>query len=156
MAPVHETYSFEDVTNRLSNVVFDKDNNTSANTSADMQILYIRGMQIDNTGNADSWMFAVQHGNQTSLVTYGKNGETITDGNTGFRAPPIPMDRIISPGELFNRSHAIIAGTQQDSLPKPMELELQGANYTLTISGNDRTRILVFDATTGALTYSNE
>lgn len=156
VSPEHETFSFGEATGRLSNIVFDESNNITANASTDRQILYIRGMHIDETGLADSWMFVVRHGNQTSIVTYGNHGETITEENAGFRALPIPMNRIISPGELFNRSRAIIAGTQQDSLPKPMELELQGTNYTLTISGKDRTSIQVFDATTGALIYSNE
>ncbi|MDD4136501.1 MAG: hypothetical protein PHT99_01220 [Methanoregula sp.] len=154
--PEHETYSFESVTKRLADVVFDEDNNIPANTTTDRQILYFRGMQMDNAGNADNWMFIVRHGDTVSIVAYDKYGETITGWNTSYQAQAIPMDRILSPVELFNRNQAIIFVPQQDTSPGPTELELQRTNYTLTISGKDKTRILIFDATTGVLTFSNE
>ncbi len=151
----HGSYSFDDVTGRLPVVDLDAGNASRTNATEGRHILYIRGTDMDETGAAGSWMFAVRHANRTSLVTYDRRGETISDGSTGFTGQEIFLDRIVSPAQLLDMNRAVIFKTLPDG-SESAELELWGGNYTLTITGRDKTRILLFDAKTGALTLSND
>jgi len=154
MGPMHETYRFERLTTVLSG--FEEEGNITGNVTPERQVLYIRGLQLDAAGNAESWMMVVLHGSNTSLITCDKYGDTISPWNTSPRMQEIPMNRIVTPNELFNRSHTIIFSRQNESSPDPMVLELSGSTYTLTITGQDRISVLTFDAITGALTKSHE
>ena len=152
----HGIYSFDDVTGRLSAASVDEGNNSPTNTTGEKQILYIRGIHVDEKGAAASWMFAVRDGNRTSLVTYDDRGETMSDVSAGFSGKEILLDQIVTPPQLLERNGAIIFKTQPENRSEVMDLELWGDNYTLTMAGRDRTRILIFDAKTGALTVSND
>jgi len=155
-SPLHNTYSFDEVTGRLAFVAPDTGNSTQTNTTEENHILYIRGTDMDETGAAESWMFAVRHGNQTSLVTFDSRGKTISDGSAGFKGQEIFLDQIVTPGMLFDRNRAAILKTQPENSSGSTELELWGGNYTLTIAGQNKTRVLIFDAKTGALILSND
>ncbi len=155
-SPSHNTYSFDEVTGRLASLSLDSGNGTLTNATEINHVTYIRGSGLDETGAADSWMFAIRYGNRTSLVTYDSRGETISDGVSGFNGQEIFLDRIVSSAVLFNKNRDTIFRMQTEKSPGSMELELWGGNYTLTITGQDKTRILIFDAKTGALTLSND
>ena len=150
------TYSFDEVSGRLAAVALDAGNGTQTNTTDEKHVLYIRGTGVDETGDAGSWMFAVRYGNRTSLVTYDNRGETVSDGSAGFNGQEIFLDQVVSPGVLFDRNRAAIFNTLEAYSPGSTELELWGGNYTLTLAGQNKTRVLIFDAKTGALTLSND
>ena len=155
-SPSRNAYSFDDVTGRFAGVALDAGNGTQTNTTEEKHILYIRGTGVDETGAADSWMFAVRYGNRTSLVTYDSRGETVSDGSAGFNGQEIFLDQIVTPPLLLDRNSAAIFRTQPENSSESTELELWGGNYTLTIAGQNKTRVLIFDAKTGALTLSND
>ena len=155
-SPSHVTYSFDEATGRLAALALDVGNGTQTNTTEEKHILYIRGIGVDETGAADSWMFAVRYGNRTSLVTYDSRGETVSARSTGFDGQEIFLNQIVSPGMLFDRNRAAIFNTQEEYTQESTDLELWGGNYTLTVTGQNKTRILIFDAKTGALNLSND
>ena len=156
MAPVQGTCRFERLTTLLSGTRFEGEENTTGNATPDRQVLYIRGLRLGSTGEADNWMMVVRHGGNASLITCDKYGESISRWNTSITMQGIPMDRILTPAELLTRSHTIIFTQQNESDLDPMVLELSGSSYTLTITGRNKTSILTFNAITGALTDSHE
>jgi len=149
-------YSFEDVAARADAIAFDNGNMTNLNTTQDNHILYIRGRNLNEVADAESWAFAVRHGNLSSVVTYDRYGESIVDWPSGFPGQEIPLNQIIPPKELFYRNMALISNGGQANITISKDLTLTGSNYTLTLSGNGKVRTLQFDALSGALISSND
>lgn len=153
---VHVTYSFDRFLSVFSAMQFANGQNTSANATSERHVLYIRGVQMDESGNAESWMAVAREGNITSMISYDKFGERISGTGTNERLPAIPMDRILTPAQLFDQNRDLIFNKPRDASPGPMTLELTDSSYSLIIPGRDTTRILKFDALTGAMIESNE
>lgn len=152
----HVTYGFDRFLSKVSSPQSADVRNLSVNATPDRHFLYIRGVQMDESGNAESWMAVVREGNITSMIFYDKFGERISGTGTNDNLPVIPMDRILTPAQLFNQNRNIVFNKPRDVGPGPMTLELTDRSYTLTIPARNTTRILKFDALTGALIASNE
>jgi hypothetical protein len=149
-------YNFQRVAARVDAISFENNNKTGLNITYDTRIMYILGENLNENADAASWMFAIRHGNQTSVINFDRSGESIVDWPSEFPGQEIQMDQIILPQELFYRNKALIFNGDQDNITLSKELALTGNNYTLTLSGNDKKRILQFDAQSGALTSSND
>jgi hypothetical protein len=131
-------------------------NESQQNVSMEKHIQYIYGADLDENGDAGSWTFIVEHGNQYSIITYSIRGTTITDTPGMIKRPEIFTDQIVTPRGLFEKNHAVIFDTTRTGTAVARDISLSGGNYTLSISGKGTPRILVFDAKTGALTSSND
>lgn len=153
-------YSFDRFLSVLSAAQLSGEENTRTNSSVNetrtRHFLYIRGAQMDESGIAESWVAVVREGNITSMLFYDKFGERITGTSAKDNLPAIPMDRILTPAQLFDQNSNLIFNRPHDTDPGPMALELSDSIYTLTIPIRDTPRILKFDALTGALIESNE
>jgi len=119
-------------------------------------IKYIRGADLDENGDASSWTFVVDHGDQFSFVTYNSRGMIISNSPGTIKRTEIFTDQIIKPRELFEKNRAVIFNTTWTGTDVTRDLSLGGGNYTVTISGDDTLQILTFDAKTGAPTSSND
>jgi hypothetical protein len=91
-----------------------------------------------------------------SLVTYDRSGEKVDTWLGRYPEKEIIISQIITPRKLFEKNREQIFKTPQAITTESRELALAEGNYYLTITGQGKTRSLVFDAKTGALTSSND
>jgi hypothetical protein len=124
----------------------------SLNESADGKTAYyMLSRDVDEAGNATSWIFGVSSGSAAEFLVYDKTGMTTIPWNATLPAEAIVTDSIVSPGSLFSQNKAVIAGSSSPAIPERWDLELQRGIYTLTIISGNSSRSLTFNATTGAL-----
>jgi hypothetical protein len=139
-------------------------NDTPVNESAgtggaarpEKHIKYIRGTNLDENGDASSWTYIIEHGDQFSIVTYNNGAVSMSNSPGTLQRADIVINQIMTPRDLFTKNHDLIVNTTRTGSVVTRDLSLSGGNYSLTISGHGTPRILVFDAKTGALTSSND
>ncbi len=148
--------NFEDIAPDVPYVGINREENPFENTTKTAHIQLIHGYKLDATGNASSWIFVVRQPQQVSLVTYDRSGETVNNWQGGFPENEIIISEIITPRKLFEKNREQIFSTRQAITNESRELALADGKYYLTITGQGKTRLLVFDAKTGALTSSND
>ena len=90
------------------------------------------------------------------LVTYDRSGEKVNTWLGWYPEKEIIISEIITPRELFKKNREQIFPTPHAITTESRELALAEGSYYLTITGQGKTRHLVFDAKTGALTSSND
>lgn len=141
--------SFEDAYQNL------KEYRTNANNKSltpSEKIYYILGKDLDDQGNAKSWVFGVKNDSGFRLLIYDRNGWTdMSLSNSAMPSNDIMIDQIVPPGNLFSENKAAILGDSPSTLPELKELELKEVMYTLTITSGRVIRAIKFNATTGAL-----
>jgi hypothetical protein len=113
-------------------------------------VYYIRSMRVDESGNATGWTFEINNGHETEFLIYERTGWT-TIANATLPSEEIILDNIVSPGRLFSQNKAVLAGNPSLAIPEQREIELQRGIYKITITSGSASRILTFNATTGAL-----
>jgi hypothetical protein len=113
-------------------------------------VYYMRSKEADGTGNATGWIFGVYNGNKSEFLVYDRTGWT-TIANATLPSEEIVLDSVVSPGSLFSQNKAVISGNPSLVIPERRDIELQRGIYKLTITSGSTTRILTFNATTGAL-----
>jgi hypothetical protein len=121
-------------------------------SSVDKRIYYILARDVDDSGNAMSWVFGVNYGMGDRLLIYEKSGWTVfPNSNPSFPSEEILVDRIVSPGNLITSNKAIIARTLSSTIPDRRDLELQEGFYNLNVYSGNTGKVLKFNATTGVL-----
>ena len=113
-------------------------------------VYYMRSKEADGTGNATGWIFGVYNGREAEFLVYDRTGWT-TIANATLPSEEIVLDSVVSPGSLFSQNKAVISGNPSPAIPERRDIELQRGIYKLTITSGSTTRILSFNATTGAL-----
>jgi hypothetical protein len=113
-------------------------------------VYYVRSRDVDGTGNATGWIFGIHNGNRAEYLVYERSGWT-TIANATLPSEKIALDSVLSPDLLFKKNRDLITGDQLPAIPERRDIELQRGMYTLTINAGSTTRILTFNATTGAL-----
>jgi len=136
-------YSFEEV---LSGVF---DNFPSRDQT---HIQMISGDGLDTTGNANSWLIFSHDQDRAIYVLYDNTGEKVSDWPSTLPGQEIPINQIMSPKALFEKNRDLVFSTPDAGSKESRRLMLSGTNYTLTITGKDTTKTLMFDAKTGVLT----
>ncbi len=111
----------------------------------------ITGIDVDESGDARSWIFGVRDPDGTKMLAYDRNGWITLPWNSTTDLDVIPVDSIISPGHLFSKNAAVIAGNPSPAVSDRRDLELKQGVYTITILSGNTTRILTFNAITGEL-----
>ena len=140
--------SFEAAHQKLKDYRADAVNESASNKT----IYYILAKDVDDSGNAMSWVFGVNYGTGARLLIYDKSGwTTFPRSNTTLPSEEIVVDHIVSPGNLLTRNKAVILSTSSPAIPERRDLELREGIYTLTLYSGSKGRILSFNATTGAL-----
>ena len=116
------------------------------------RIYYILARDVDDSGNAVSWVFGVNYGTNDRLLIYDKSGWTVfPNSNPTLSSEEILIDRIVSPGNLITSNKAIIARTLSSTIPDRKDLELQEGIYKLNVYSGNSGKVIMFNATTGAL-----
>jgi len=113
-------------------------------------VYYMRSRDVDASGNATGWIFGVYKGSDAEFLVYDQSGWT-TIRNATIPSDTIVLDTIVSPDFLFKQNKELISGNPSPAIPERRDLELQRGVYKLTITSGSNSRILKFNATTGAL-----
>jgi hypothetical protein len=150
-----QNYSFEEVTSYVYTAPLISNTGLPL-AHSEVHIQMVQGEGLDGTGNASSWLFVVHYQDHTAYVTYDYTGERVTEWSGGYPKEEVFIDQVIPPKTLFEKNRDKIFNTPDAIITGSRELALTGSNYTLTIKEKDKTRILDFDAKTGALTSSYE
>jgi hypothetical protein len=119
---------------------------TSGNTT-EPGILYIRGDQVDATGNASSWLFVVRTTNRTSFVTYSHNGRSVTGWNAGFDGTIVPAGKLVPVEQLFEQNSASLSGGLPSDSNTTWDIVMENTTYMLTSHSTGMIR--TFNATSG-------
>ena len=140
--------SFEDAYQNLK----DYRMNSSSVSPDNKRIYYILARDVDDSGYAVSWVFGVNYGTNDKLLIYEQSGWTVfPNSNPTLSSEEILIDRIVSPGNLITSNNAIIARTLSSTIPDRKDLELQDDMYKLNVYSGKSGKVLMFNATTGAL-----
>jgi hypothetical protein len=142
---------FREVAATLAGLDLSSGNRSASRTPAGKELLFVRGLGIDSSGGAQSWIFAIRENNKDYLVTYDRRGQTIAAWNGAASSRDMATDSIITPDQLVRKNAAAIF----DSPAVSRDLVLMNESYTITLTGPTGTRALVFDARTGGMTGSH-
>lgn len=140
--------SFEEALQNLKKYQVD----SSTGSENVKRLYYILAKDVDESGNAMSWVFGVNYGSGYRVLIYEKSGWTaFPRSNTTLPSEEILIDHIISPDNLFAQNKEVILSSSSSALTDMRELELQQGNYTLTLYSGNKGKVLSFNATTGAV-----
>ena len=116
------------------------------------RIYYILGRDVDDSGNAMSWVFGVNNGMGDRMLIYEKSGWTVfPNSKSTLPSEEILIDRIVPPTNLVTSNKEIIARTLSSTIPDRKDLELQEGIYKLNVYSGNSGKVIMFNATTGAL-----
>ena len=137
--------SFEEVKQKFEDY-------SSINGSAEkLPIYYIFSRDLDISGNALTWLFGVRQTTGTEVLMYDRAGWKIIPWNATLPSEEIILNQVVSPNTLFIKNKDVIFGASSHSIQERRDLELKQGVYTLTITTENTSRILTFNATSGAL-----
>ena len=116
-----------------------------------LPVYYILSKDVDSSGNAISWLFGTREPSGNELLMYDRTGWKIIPWNATIPTEELVLDQIVSPNILFIQNKDAIFSTSSPSIPEQRDLVLKQGIYTLTINSGSASRILKFNAYTGAL-----
>lgn len=133
---------------------FEEYNNTHG-SGGNFHVYYLISKNIDETGNAQSWLFGARQQNETLLLTYDRTGWSKNTWNAMLPSEEILLSQIIAPENLFIQNKGVIFSSKSSSIIESRNLVLQQGIYTLTINSGNTSRTLRFNATTGKMMSGN-
>lgn len=152
--PAPDSPNFAFALSDLSQIDYTGTGEGASNTTAEPGILYIRGDQVDATGNASSWLFVVRSANATSFVTYSRNGRSVTGWNAGFDGTIVPAERLVPVEQIFEQNSAALPGGSPPDSSATWDLVMENATYTLSSHSSGTAHTRTFNATSGVLISS--
>jgi hypothetical protein len=111
---------------------------------------YMLSRDMDDQGNARTWIFGVSGEKGPVYLVNDISGWTSIE-NVTLPSETISLDTIVTPENLLKQNRAGIMNNSSPGVTERWDLELQRGVYTLTITSGSSTRSLIFNATTGAL-----
>ena len=114
------------------------------------RILFIRGGNLDGSGNAERWVFGINKGDINELRVYSSSGWTVIPWKNTISAEEINLDKVVSPKDLISQNEDQIPDNFPSNVPVQRDIELKNGTYSISISSGSTSEILVFNATTGA------
>lgn len=112
-------------------------------------IYYIQGVDLDSSGSAARWTFAVNRSSGLMLMVLENENLTEIPWGSRFSDTPISLDQVMQPEDLFTKNHDMIFSDPAVTVTEESELDLRDGVYTLTLGSGGTMRYLVFDAVTG-------
>jgi hypothetical protein len=119
-------------------------------TESRKNINYMLSRDMDDQGNARTWIFGISGDKGPVYLINDITGWTSIE-NVTLPSEKISLDTIVTPENLLNQNRAAIVNNPSTGVTERWDLELQRGVYTLTIISGGSTRSLIFNATTGAL-----
>ncbi|MGA2120756.1 MAG: hypothetical protein ABSG49_01785 [Methanoregula sp.] len=146
MVPSAKFISFDEAKDSLK----DSDSLSSNQFQKERRILFIQGGNLDESGNAERWVFGVTKGDIKELRVYDRTGWTIIPWNNAISAEEIDLNGVVSPTTIFDQNKKQILESSPSTIPAQRDIELKNGTYTFTITSGSMSEILMFNATTGA------
>lgn len=112
-------------------------------------IYYIQGADLDTSGSAARWTFAVNRSSGLMLMVLENGDLTEIPWGSRFSETPIYLDQVMQPQDLFTKNHDAIFSDPAVTVTEESELDLRDGMYSLTLGSGGTMRYLVFDAVTG-------
>jgi len=128
-----------------------EDYNSITYPNEKLPVYYIFSRDIDDTGNAVSWLFGVRQSNGTVLLMYDRTGWKIIPWNATLPSKEILLDQVVLPNTLFIKNKEVLFAASSPSIPEQRDLVLKQGIYTVTINLGSTSRIFTFNATSGVL-----
>jgi len=122
---------------------------TEIDSYGTIPIYYIQGADLDSSGNAARWTFAVNRSTGIRLMILENGSLAEVPWGSRLSETPIQIDQVISPEELFRKNRDLIISDPAVAVFKGSELDLRDGVYTLTLASNGSIRYLLFNAATG-------
>jgi hypothetical protein len=113
------------------------------------RLLFIQGGNVDESGNAQRWVFGINKGDVNELRVYDHSGWTIIPWNATISSGEIDLNQVVSPDVIFKQIDIQILGTSRDPQQIQRDIELRNGTYTLTVNDGSSSQIMRFNAATG-------
>jgi hypothetical protein len=110
-----------------------------------LHVYFIEGNDIDDSGNAASWVFGVGSSPDNTMILFDGNTWTTTSYGGSLSSEEISLSGVVDPATLFSQNQQAINGMSPPKSPVPRSLVLSDGVYTLR---SDKT-MLTFNASTG-------
>jgi hypothetical protein len=112
-------------------------------------IYYFHGTNVDESGNATTWIFGVHQSDGSELLAYDLSGWKHIPWSAPALSEEINVSTIITPERLLSKNKAVILSKTFPANPQRWNLDLIRGIYSLTIISGSDERILLFNATSG-------
>lgn len=113
---------------------------------------YIRGENVDSSGQAERWVFGVREEKNTTMLVYDRTGiARIPWQKDGLPDQEITVAAILSPAEIMNIAHS----ENQTTTGNP-DLEISNGVYTVTEPVGSHPREYTINATSGVLIATHD
>lgn len=141
------SFSLDDTDQLLGSFQFDLPNETTQK-----EIYYVLGQNVDEHGNASSWLYGVRYQRGASLFIFNRKGWTDIPWSGPLPDQQVYVDAIFPLSRLFkdNRDSLVLSPASQ------WQVELYNGTYWISVTDPTATRVLAYNATTGALIQTYE
>ena len=110
-----------------------------------LHVYFIEGNDVEDSGNAASWVFVVGSSPDNTMILFDGNTWTTTSYSGTHSSDEISLSGVVDPATLFRQNRQVITGGSPPGSPVTRSLELSDGVYTLR---SDKT-MLTFNASTG-------
>jgi len=120
-------------------------------SSSNFTLHYIRGTDLDVSGQAAHWVFGVKYDNQSVLMYFDAPGWRSVSWEEAVPEKEIVEGSFVSPTKVIMRNAGILYASDpmQEGLIKRMDL--MNGKYTVTMERQGTRQTFVFDAGSGVL-----
>jgi hypothetical protein len=146
-----ENYNLDDVNRIIIGVQLDALNETS-----EKDIYYILGKDVDENGNASTWIYGIHHPLGKSMMLYDRSGWRIMSWGGILPDAPIQLGTLTPLHNIFIRNNEMINNNSTPSGNFKRQVELMANTYIITTSDDKKNRVFTFNATSGALIQYHE
>jgi hypothetical protein len=143
---LQENYNLDDINRMIPGVQLDKINETS-----EKEIYYILGNDVDEKGNASTWIYGIRHAMGKSLMLYDRSGWKIMSWGGILPDKQIQLGTLTPLHNIFTRNNEMINNNSIYFGNLKRQVELMNDTYFITISDGKKTHVFTFNATSGAL-----
>jgi len=117
-------------------VVFNSHDSGGMNQNGNYTIHYIHGEDIDFSGNAKTWVLAININQSQFYFEYQDQNSKVYAWNETNISTPILVDKLIMPDRLFALHNSFITDILGDPGVTRKEIQLENGIYTLTVTKN--------------------
>jgi hypothetical protein len=110
-----------------------------------LHVYFIEGNDVDDSGNAASWVFGVGSSPDNTMIMFDGNTWTTTSSGGSLSSNEISLSGVVDPASLFKQNQQAINEGSHSGSPVTRSLVLSDGVYTLR---SDKT-MLTFNASTG-------
>jgi len=143
-----QTYSLDDA---MAAIVTDNQIRAINGAQQNFSLCYIQGTNVELSGKAEHWLFAVCKDNSTSrIVLYDSHGISRMNWSHWMPDQMIDTGSLISPAKIIGIAYP---GRQSITIP---QLEVRDGEYILTAPQGEKPREFTINATTGVLIATHD